>query len=230
MKNILIISLITLLGITGCAENNRCNSSNEGKGCELLKVLFRNLENQNVHTVVFFGEDSNEPIDEDTLKEIQEGILTLAGCCVCKPHPLSNEWTECNRLECIWEHLEKENVQRIAFYEQILGENTERPEDWCNLRAEIKKPERIKEIMKILRKAMKKEKDRTANVDTVMSDIDRMQITTDKHKFIIPVGCASRQSKVIYGIGWTSYELRGRLKEWGFPAPNCPAPNSSAGN
>jgi len=44
-----------------------------------------------------------------------------------------------------------------------------------------------------------------------------MQIITDKHKFIIPIGCGSRRSKVIRGIGWTSYELRGRLKEWGFP-------------
>jgi len=46
---------------------------------------------------------------------------------------------------------------------------------------------------------------------------DRMQIITDKHKFIIPIGCGSDGSKAIRGVGWTSYELRGGLKEWGFP-------------
>jgi len=46
---------------------------------------------------------------------------------------------------------------------------------------------------------------------------DRMQIITDKHKFIIPIGCGSDGSKAIRGVGWTSYELRKLLKELGFP-------------
>jgi len=215
MKNISIISLVALLAITGCAENNRCVSSGESIECQRLKVLFNNLEKENIQMLVFFGEDCNEPVDEATFKEFKGLILHLAGCCACSPHPLAKEWAECNRLECIWEHLEKENIQKIAFY-QILGSEFVSPKDWHPW-AEITESERIKEVLRLLCKAMKREKDKFANEDTVVGDIKRMQIITHKHKFIIPIGCGSRQGKVIYGIGWTSYELQGRLKEWGFP-------------
>ncbi len=43
-----------------------------------------------------------------------------------------------------------------------------------------------------------------------------MQIITDKHKFIIPVRWTSRK---VYGLEWTSYELKQKLREWGFPDP-----------
>ena len=216
MRNILVITLTMLLGIVGCTECNRLGSSSESVECERLSVLFDNLEKENIQMLVFFGEDCNEPVDKATLQEFKEAILQLAGCCSCKTHPLAKEWTEYNRLECIWEHLEKENVQRIAFYGQVLGENTERPEDWHNLWAEINEPGKIKEVIKLLHKAIKKENNKFANEDIVISVVDRMQIITDKHKFIIPISC---YRKAMRGVGWTSYELRGRLKEWGFPEP-----------
>ena len=211
------MSLVTLLGITGCTENNRRVPSGESVECERLKYLFNNLEEENIKTVFFFAEDSNEPIDEATFQEFKGMILHLAGCCTCKPHPLAKEWIEYNRLECIWEYLEKENIQRIAFYENVMDEDRIKPEDWHSLWAEIVEQERIKETVKLFCKAMKRESDRFANEEIVLGHYDRMQIITDKHKFIIPTGCGSHQSKVIRGIGWTSYELRGQLKEWGFP-------------
>jgi len=212
MKNILITSLVMLLGIAGCTECSRHISSSESIECQRLKVLFNNLEEQNIQTLVFFGEDCNEPVDEATFEEFKETVLHLAGCCTCIPHPLAKDWMECNRLECIWENLEKENIQKIAFY-QILGSDFVSPKDWHS-RTEIIEPTRIKEIMKLLRKAVKKEKDRFANEDAVVGDIKRMQIITDKHKFIIPISC---YREAVRGIGWTSYELRGQLREWGFP-------------
>jgi len=219
MKNMLIISLVTLLGITGCTENNRCVSSGESRECQRLKILFNNLEKENIQMVVFFGEDCNEPVDEAKFGEFRETVLHLAGCCTYRTNPLAREWKEYNRLECIWEHLEKENIQRIAFYENVMDEDTSKPEDWHSLWAEIVEPERIRETVELFCKAMKSEKDRFANEGIVSGHYDRMQIMTDKHKFIIPIGCGSHQSKVICCIGWTSYELRERLKEWGFPKP-----------
>jgi hypothetical protein len=213
MKSILIMSLVTLLGIAGCTECSRHISSSESIECQRLKDLFNNLEKDDIETVLFFAKDGNEPVDEATLEEFEEGILYLAGCCACRPHPLAKEWMECNRLECIWKHLESENVQRLAFYGQVLEEDTERPEDWYNLSTEITEPEKIKEVLRLLCKAMKKERDKFANEDTIAGDIARMQITTDKHKFIIPISC---YRKAVRGIGWTSYELRKQLNKWGF--------------
>ena len=167
--------------------------------------------------LVFFGEDCNEPVDEAKFEEFREAILHLAGCCSCKPHPLAKEWMECNRLECIWKHLENENVQRIAFYENVMDEDTNKPEDWHSLWAEIIEQERIRETVRIFCKAIKKGENKFANEGIVLGHYDRMQIITDKHKFIMPIGCGSDGSKAIRGVGWTSYELRGGLKEWGFP-------------
>ncbi len=219
MKNILIISLVTLLGITGCAENNRRVSCSENVECQRLEVLFNNFREQNIQMMVFYGEDNNEPVEEVPLREFEDSILTLAGCCFCKPHPLAKEWTECNRLECVWQHLEKENVQRIAFYENVMDENTSKPENWHNLWAEIVEPKRISETIRLFCKAMKKERNRFANEEIVLGHYDRMQIMTGKYKFIIPIACDSYESEAICGIGWTSYELQRRLKAWGFPKP-----------
>ena len=80
MKNILIINIVTLLGITGCTENNRCVSLGESIECQRLNVLFNNLEKENIQMLVFFGEDSNEPVDEATFEEFRETVLHLAGC------------------------------------------------------------------------------------------------------------------------------------------------------
>lgn len=217
MKNILIINIVTLLGITGCTGNNRCVSLGESIECQRLNVLFNNLEKENIQMLVFFGEDNNEPVDEVTFEEFRETVLHLAGCCTCRTHPSAKEWEKYNRLECIWEYLEKGNIQRIAFYENVMDEDRIKPEDWHNLWAEIVERKRIKEVVKIFCKAMKRESDKFANEDIVLGHYDRMQIITDKQKFIIPIGCGSDDSKTIRGVGWTSYELRKLLKEWGFP-------------
>lgn len=217
MRNILIINLVALLGITGCAKNNRCVSSGESIECQRLKVLWERAGEENPQIII--PETENESGDEMMWQELGEMVFSAAGCCFCKPHPLAKEWTECNRLECIWEYLEKENIQRIAFYENVMDEDTSKPEDWHGLWAEIVEPARIRETIKLFCKAMKSEKDRFANEGIVSGHYDRMQIMTDKHKFIIPINCGSHQSKVICGIGWTSYELLERLKEWGFPKP-----------
>lgn len=214
MRNIVIINLVALLGITGCAENNRCVSSGESIECQRLRVLWERAGEENPQIII--PETENESGDEMTWQELGEMVFSAVGCCFCKSHPLAKEWMECNRLECIWEYLEKENIQRIAFYENVMDEDTSKPKDWHSLWAEIVEPERIRETIKLFCKAMKMGKDKFANEELVLGHYDRMQITTDKHKFIIPVSCGSRQSKVICGIGWTSYELRGQLKEWGF--------------
>jgi len=205
-----------LLGIAGCTECSRHISSSESIECQRLKVLFNNLGEQNIQTLVFFGDDDTEPIDEATFEEFKETVLHLAGCCTCISHPLAKEWMECNRLECIWQYLEEENIQRIAFYKQVMLEDGIIPEKWHNLWAEIVEPKRIRETVKLLYKAMKDEKDRFANEDAVISAIARMQIITDKHKFVIPISC---YREAVRGIGWTSHELRKRLREWGSPEP-----------
>jgi hypothetical protein len=219
MKNIFIVCLATLLGVSGCTECNRSSFLSKGSECQRIKHLFNNLEKDNVKTIAFFGEDGNEPIDEVAVEEFRETVLYLAGCCFCKPHPLVKEWTECNQLKCIWQYLEKENVQRIAFYENVMDEDTNRPEDWPNLWAKIVEPKRISKTIKLFCKALKKERNKFANEEIVSGHYDRMQIVTDKHKFIIPIGCGSLRSKAICGIGWTSYELQEQLKKWGFSDP-----------
>ena len=203
----------------GCTGNNRHISTSESIECQKLKVLFNNLEKENIKTLIFYGEDCNEPVDEATFEEFRETVLYLAGCCFPMPHPLANEWVSYNRLECIRQYLEDESVRRIAFYDfdgTMFDEEKERPEDWGKPWAEITEPKRIKEVLRLLFRAMDKEKDRFANEDVVMSTAARMQIITDKHKFIIPISC---YKGAIRGIGWTSYELRGQLKKWGFSDP-----------
>jgi hypothetical protein len=216
-KHALIMSIATMPLGMGCTEKSYRISSGESIECQRLNVLFNNLERENIQMLVFFGEDSNEPVDEATFEEFRETVLHLAGCCTYRTHPLAKEWAEYNRLECIREYLEKENIQRIAFYDNVMDEDTIKPEDWHSLWAEVVEPKRIREVVKIFCKAMKRESDRFSNEEIVIGHYDRMQIITDKHKFIIPIGCGSNRSKAIRGVGWTSYELRKRLKEWGFP-------------
>jgi hypothetical protein len=215
-----VIGLAMLLSIAGCAKCNCPAFSSEGVECQRLRMLWERAGEENPQIIIpeintEFGHESG---DEMTWQELGEMVFLAAGCCFSKPHPLSNEWMEYNRLDCIWENLERENIQKITFYGGhggILGPDSEPPEDWHSW-SEITEPERIKQVMKLLYKAMKREKDRCVNVDLVMQDTERMQIITDKHKFIIPV---SDYDHAIRGIGWTSYELKKKLTEWGFPRP-----------
>jgi len=216
MKNILVMSLAILLGIAGCTESKRCVSSSESIECQRLRLLWERAGEENPQIIIpeietEFGSESG---DEMTWQELGEMVFSAVGCCFCKPHPLAKEWMECNRLECIWKHLENENVQRVAFYENVMDEDINKPEDWHSLWAEIVEQERIRETVKLFCKEMKRESDRFANEEIIAGDIDRMQIITDKHKFIIPISC---HREAVRGIGWTSYELRGETKRMGFP-------------
>jgi len=136
-------------------------------------------------------------------------LFFIAGC--------ASEWVQSDTLEAVWPYLEKENVQRIAFYEGI--DVSAKPEEWNGLWAEIVEPEKINEVLGLLHKAMEKEKSRFADGGSVIGHADRMQIITDKHKFIIPIGCGSREDEAILGLGWTSCKLRKKLTDWGYAKP-----------
>jgi len=214
-------ALVISLMIMGCNESSRHVSSGKGIECQRLRLLWERDGKENPQIIIpeiktEFGYESG---DEMSWEELGEMVFSTIGCCFCKPHPLAKEWTECNRLECAWQYLETENVQRIAFYENVMDEDTNRPEDWHDLWAEIVEPKRISEAIRLFCKAMKKERNKFANEEIVSGHYDRMQIVTDKHKFIVPISCGSRRSKAICGIGWTSYELQRQLKKWGFSDP-----------
>jgi hypothetical protein len=216
MRNIFFaIGLAMLLSITGCTKCNRPAFSSGSVECQRVERFWRELETDKVKMIAFFGEDSNEPVDECPFEEFKAAFYQLTGCCFSKPHPLAGEWVEYNRLECIRKYLEKENIQKIAFYGDhgvLLDFGSEPPETWHPW-AEIIEPGRIKEVTKLLLKAMEKEGDRFANE---VSPTMPMQIITDKHKFVIEV---SDYNNAICGIGWTSHELRKKLEQWGFLEP-----------
>ncbi len=218
MKNILIVSFAILLGIAGCTAYKPSPSSTECIGCERLRTFWKNLEEQNIQNLVFFDEDSNEPIDEVTLKEFREGIPYIVGCYEeCRPYPPSCDWVECYSFtKEVWKCLEKEKIRKIVFCKGLGCD--EPPENW-KTGLEIIKPERIRETMKLIRKAktktMKKE-ERFANWDAVGGSLDRMRIITNVHKFIIHIYWDSEE---VRGVDWTSYKLSKKLKEWGFPEP-----------
>lgn len=211
---ILIVSLVTLLGITGCAENGWCISPGESIECQRLRVLWERAGEENPQIII--PETESESGDEMSWQELGELVSSAVGCCFCKPHPLAREWVECNRLDCVLEYLAEENIRNISLYVGVLEDNAERPEEWYNLWVEVDEPNKIKTVTKLLCEAVKKEKNRFINEDIVISTAARMQIITDKHRFIIPISC---YNGAIRGIGWTSYELRGQLKKWGFSDP-----------
>jgi len=209
MRNPLIICLLALLVVAGCTKPVRYLPSSECIGCERLKHLWKTLESDRIKRVAFYGEDSNEPIDEGSFEEFKAGILKFAGCCVSEQ--LADGWVKYNRLDCIWKNLEKERILKIAFCQPVWHDPKD-PDNWHPW-ADINEPERIKEIISLMEKAMEKSSDRFANEDAIASITGGMQIVTDKNKFIIPV-CAYRFA--IRGVGWTSQELMERLEHWGF--------------
>ncbi|MDD5741573.1 MAG: hypothetical protein PHH54_06335 [Candidatus Nanoarchaeia archaeon] len=220
MKNKFVLTIFTMLVlIVGCSFDAFGSSSDECINCQRLKdVLNYFEENEHAEKVVlaeFRTEYSYEPGGEIPWKDFEKIVIQSAGCCANSPHPLSKEWEEYNRLDCIREYLEKENIQRIAFYENN-ADDTEKPEDWKGSWAEITDPQKVKEVLKLLREAMEKEQNRFANEGIVLGHDNWMQIVTDKHKFIIPISCSSREDSVIRGLGWTSYELRKKMAGWGF--------------
>ncbi len=213
MGKISPFGLALLLVICGCTESNQPLSRSESVECQRMKELWEHISAENPRIVI--PEMETQPETEMGWEEFGESLFASAGCCFCKPHPSVQEWQEYNRLECIREYLENERVLAISFYEQVMYDDATRPEDWRPW-AKITDAEKVREILRLLFRAMGNEKDRFANEGIVLSHSDRMQIVTDKHKFIIPIGCNSRGKKVICGIGWESYELRRKLEKWGF--------------
>ena len=218
MRNIFsVIGLAMLLSIAGCTKYNSPVWSSEGVECERLRVFWERMGEENPQIIIpeINAEFGHESGDEMTWQELGEMVFLAAGCCFSKPHPLANEWIQYNRLDCIWEYLERENIQKIAFYGghgALFDFGSEPPENWHPW-AVIIEPERIKEVTKLLLKAMEKEGDRFANE---VSPTMPMQIITDKHKFVIEV---IDYNNAICGIGWTSYELRKKFEQWGFLKP-----------
>jgi hypothetical protein len=219
MRSILAVAIAMLFGIAGCTKHRCPVFSSESVECQRLQRFLRNLEQPRVEekteSVAFFGKDANEPIEDVSLAEFKESIFGVVGCCCSSPHPQANEWLEYHRLDCIRQNLEDEHVLRIAFYGSygsMLDDKRTAPDEWQSW-AEINDPQRIKEVLKFFYEAMDSETNRFANEDYVFSDIGRMQIITDKHKFIIPI---SAWNHAIRGIGWTSYELKQKLTQWGF--------------
>jgi hypothetical protein len=222
MKHKLVLNTFTMLIlIGGCSSYKSGSSSNECIDCQRLRDILKYLkEKEHVEKVVLAEfNDRYEHSDggEAPWEDVEKIIIQSTGCCVSSHHPLSKEWEEYEWLGCIWKYLEKENVQRIAFYEHV--HSTTKPEDWGSSWAEITEPREINEALKLIHEAIEKAKDRFANEGIVIGHGDRMQIVTDKHKFIIPVGCGSREDEAIRGLGWTSCKLRIKLTDWGITDP-----------
>jgi hypothetical protein len=222
---LILIALASLIIIGGCRYvtiNHKSSSfSNEYIDCQRLKEALKYFkEKEHAEKVVFAEFDDEyeyEAGGEIPWEDFEKIIIQSAGCCASSPHHLSKEWEEYEWMDCIWEYIGKETIQRIAFYGHV--NDTERPEDWNGLWAEIAEPQKINEVLKLLREAMEKEKDRFANEGIVIGHGDRMQIITDKHKFIIPIGCNSQEDEAIRGLGWTSCKLRKKLTDWGLANP-----------
>jgi len=205
------------IGVSGCSQSSRFVFSTDSVECQRLHRFFRNLEETATgvkpETIAFFGHDPNEPLEELSFEQFKLVTSWVFGCCCAEPHPLANEWIGYNRLDCIRHNLDTEHVQGIAIYgfEGVpLDEMGRKPEDWGEPWARITEPKRIKQVIRVLCRAMDDEKDRFANE---LSPTMPMQIITDRHKFIIPV---IQYDNAIRGIGWTSPELKQKLDEWGF--------------
>jgi len=215
MKRTLILSIsITLVGM-GCTEQRTgsISKSNHCADCEELIKLFNNLANEGIKTVVFFAEDINEPIDGATFEEFKDCILFTAGCRICRPHPLSEEWLKCNSLKGAWENLKAEKIQRFVFYSNV--EHPEHPAiDEQHIVFEVPK-DKIPETMKLLGEALDKAWDPKEGIIVIpdRAQSETIRIVTDKNKYIIPIGWSSSS---VYGDNWKSCRLKNKLLEWGF--------------
>lgn len=120
-------------------------------------------------------------------------------------------------LRCVWENLEKENIQRINFCQYVLGEKVnKRGRAYLSLEChpcgEISAPQKINEVLELLHEGLKRGANSIEEGETY--DKVRMQVVTDKHKYFIRIFL---DKEAVCGIGWTSYELRKKLAEWGIP-------------
>lgn len=212
-----VVCISLLLNLAGCRNERHSAFSPCSVECERLQLIRTSYEMNKFKMVAFFGEDSNEPVEMGPYNDFAGAIFSIVGCCFSNPHPVASEWIEYNRLECIRQYLENESVQRIAFCTNVMEDDTERPENWGKPWAEITEPKQIKEVLTLLYNAMDNEKDRFANETAVASDLARIQIITDKHKFLIQFSTLGiDRGRPICGVGWTAYGLKEKLKQWGF--------------
>ncbi len=140
---------------------------------------------------------------------ISVGLACLILLSNCHRNGQNDAWIECNSLGTIWDDLENQDIQRIAFCETDI----EDIEKWY-VRFEVPE-ECIEKTKELIGKALQDAKKRGFRRESIW-DIYRMKIITDKHKYVVPVRW---DSKKIYGIDWTSYELRDYLRKYGFADP-----------
>jgi hypothetical protein len=122
-------------------------------------------------------------------------------------------------LGCAWENIEEEKVQKIDFckytMENKVGQDGHTYQSFeCCPYGEVNEPQKINKVLKLLREALKRGENKIGEGKT--HDKLQMKIVTDKHKYLIRVFL---DKEAVYGAGWTSYELRKKLAEWGFPEP-----------
>lgn len=137
--------------------------------------------------------------------EIFERELYEAAGCYCRPYPPSKDWIECARIKGAWKYLKNENVQKIAFCDINPDFTNLSPDNYLNC-WEIVEPNRIKQMLKLIHVA------KNADNHSIVWR-GRIKIITDKHKLIIPVGVGDYK---VYGLEWTSSELRKQLWKWGY--------------
>jgi hypothetical protein len=121
----------------------------------------------------------------------------------CLPYPPSDNWIECHKVKYVQRYLRNEKVKEIAFgsVEDEHNVNSLRIWGW-----RIVEPEKINQTLQLISTAKK-----DFNISIVW--LGRMIIITDKHKFVVPI---EGGDKAIYGLDWTSKELRKQLWKWGY--------------
>lgn len=114
----------------------------------------------------------------------------------CWPYPASDNWIECRKVKYVQRYLRNEKVKKIAFGITDFE------------KGEIVEPEKIKQVLQLISTAQEE-----INFPSIPPWDDKIIITTDKHKFVIPV---RKEDKAIHGLDWTSKELYKKLWEWGY--------------
>ncbi len=218
MKDMLIATLSVLAWIAGCHEYEPSLREYEWTECkrlecETLKTVWQGLEEENIG--LFAMNEANEPVYRlslEELEEIRKGIFWAVNCGMCKAHPLSDEWLECDTLKDILEYLETEKAQRIAFCDSSAGGP---PENWHTV-AEISKPERLEKAVELLSDAVRKTGKCPPSPGLItISSFSKMKIITDRHKFITPAEWQGNKA-VYFHYGIKSCALRKQLRKWRF--------------
>lgn len=135
--------------------------------------------------------------------EIEEALYVLTGYNSCHSCPSDKDWTVCCGLKGKWKYFEKEKVNKIAFWS--VGDDYD-GNSLDNLGWKIIEPEKIKRTLQLISGAKKE-------LNMCIVWLGRMSIITDKHKFIVPVEVSDTG---VYGLDWTSFELRKQLWKWGY--------------